>query len=332
MGSRLPKMTDVALRAGVSHQTVSRVVNDHPNVAAPTRERVLAAISELGYRRNPQARALVTQRSQTIGVVTRDTTLYGPASTLLAIELAARTAGYRVSIASARLADPESVAEAVEELVGAAVDGLVVVAVGDALPATVDGLGGRTPVVVVGAEVGGVSSVRVDQEVGARLATEHLLDLGHDTVHLVTGPLETLDACGRLDGWRAALTDAGAPVPEPVSGDWSARSGHAAAERLLEGSHVGAVFVSNDQMALGLLRGLHERGLSVPDDVSVVGFDDIPEAEFFTPPLTTVRQHFTEVGGQALAALLSAVDHPDPQPAARVIAPTLVVRASTARP
>ncbi len=332
MGSQLPKMTDVARRAGVSHQTVSRVINAQPNVAGPTRERVLAAISELGYRRNAQARALVTQRTQTIGVVTRDTTLYGPASTLLAIELAARAAGYRVSIASARLRDPGSIAEAVDELVAAAVDGLVVVAVGDALPASVDGITGRTPVVVVGAEVAGHSSVRVDQEAGAALATEHLLGLGHRSVHLVTGPLDTLDARGRVDGWRSVLRRAGAPVPEPVVGDWSARSGHRAAEQLLAaGPDVSAVLVSNDQMALGLLRALHERGLSVPDDVSVVGFDDIPEAEFFTPPLTTVRQHFTEVGRQALAALLAAVDEPADQPVVSVIEPTLVVRASTRR-
>ena len=144
MASPLPNMTDVAQRAGVSHQTVSRVLNGHPNVAEPTRQRVLAAISALGYRPNPTARALVTQRTQTIGVVARDTTLFGPASTLLAIELAARSAGYRVSIASARLRERESVEEAVEELLAGAVDGLLVVAVGDALPAA-EALIGRTP-------------------------------------------------------------------------------------------------------------------------------------------------------------------------------------------
>ena len=204
-------------------------------------------------------------------------------------------------------------------------------AVGDALPAAAEGLAGSTPVVVVGAEVAGSSSVRVDQEGGARAAVEHLLGLGHRTVHLVTGPLDTLDARGRLDGWRSALADAKAPVTEPVTGDWSARSGHDAAEQLLLAPDVSAVLVSNDQMALGLLRALHARGRSVPGDVSVVGFDDIPEAEFFTPPLTTVRQPFTDVGSEALAALLSAVGDPAREPVARVIAPTLVVRASTAR-
>ena len=151
-------------------------------------------------------------------------------------------------------------------------------------------------------------------------------------MHVVTGPLDTLDARGRLDGWAGALAAAGAPVPEPVEGDWSPRSGHDAAERLLGQPDVGAVFVSNDQMALGLLRALHERGLSVPGDVSVVGFDDIPEAEFFTPPLTTVRQHFGEVGRRALSALLSSVDDEDHTPTASVIQPTLVVRSSTASP
>jgi DNA-binding LacI/PurR family transcriptional regulator len=323
-------MADVAEAAGVSHQTVSRVLNAHPHVALGTRDRVLHAISELGYRRNAHARALVTRRAQTIGVVTRDTTLYGPSSTLLAVELAARAAGYRVSIASARLREVDSVTEAVDELTAAGVDGLVVVAVGDALPTPVGGLGGRTPVVVIGAEVGGKASVRVDQVAGGRLATEHLLGLGHRAVHLVTGPLDTLDAVGRLDGWRATLEAAGVPVTEPVSGDWSPRSGYAAGQRLVGRRGLDAVFVSNDQMALGLLRCLDEYGLRVPDDVSVVGYDDIPEAEFFTPPLTTVRQPFTDVGKRAIAALLAALGGRATEPVVSVVDPTLVVRASTA--
>jgi DNA-binding LacI/PurR family transcriptional regulator len=323
-------MADVAEAAGVSHQTVSRVVNAHPNVAVGTRDRVLTAISDLGYRRNAHARALVTRRAQTIGVVTRDTTLYGPSSTLLAVELAARAAGYRVAIASARLRESASVTEAVDELTAAGVDGLVVVAVGDALPTPVGGLGGRAPVVVIGAEVAGSASVRVDQVAGGRLATEHLLGLGHRTVHLVTGPLDTLDAAGRLHGWRAALDDAGLAAPETVSGDWSPRSGYAAAQRLVGRPDLGAVFVSNDQMALGVARCLYEHGLRVPDDVSVVGYDDIPEAEFFTPPLTTVRQPFTDVGERAIAALLAGLAGGGADPAVSVVDPTLVVRASTA--
>ncbi len=322
-------MADVAEAAGVSHQTVSRVVNAHPHVAGRTRDRVLAAISELGYRRNAHARALVTRRAQTIGVVTRDTTLYGPSSTVLAVELAARAAGYRVAIASARLRESASVTEAVDELTAAGVDGLVVVAVGDALPTPVGGLGGRTPVVVIGADVAGRASVRVDQVRGGRLATEHLLRLGHRTVHLVTGPLDTLDAAGRVEGWRAALDAAGASVPEPVSGDWSPRSGYAAAERIVARSDLGAVFVSNDQMALGVARCLYEHGLRVPDDVSIVGYDDIPEAEFFTPPLTTVRQPFTDVGERAIGALLAGLAGGGTEPVVSVVDPTLVVRAST---
>ncbi len=323
-------MADVAEAAGVSHQTVSRVLNAHPNVAGGTRDRVLSAISDLGYRRNAHARALVTRRAQTIGVVTRDTTLYGPSSTLLAVELAARAAGYRVSIASARLREAESVTEAVDELTAAGVDGLVVVAVGDALPTPVGGLGGRTPVVVIGADVAGKASVRVDQVAGGRLATEYLLGLGHRTVHLVTGPLDTLDAIGRLDGWRTTLEAAGAPVPESVTGDWSPRSGYAAGQRLVGRPGLDAVFVSNDQMALGLLRCLDEHGLRVPDDVSVVGYDDIPEAEFFTPPLTTVRQPFTDVGERAIAALLAGLAGDTSEPVVSVVDPTLVVRASAA--
>jgi DNA-binding LacI/PurR family transcriptional regulator len=187
---------------------------------------------------------------------------------------------------------------------------------------------------LVAVQVGGVESrpaVGVDQETGARLATRHLLDLGHRTVHHVTGPADSQEARARIEGWRAELRAAGAPVPGLLTGDWTPSSGYAAGKRLAArvrgGDGVTAIFLANDQMALGLLAALHEEGLSVPGDVSVVGFDDLPEAPYFTPPLTTVRQDFAELGRrgvQLVLARLQGVDlHPDPVP------PTLVVRAST---
>jgi DNA-binding LacI/PurR family transcriptional regulator len=190
---------------------------------------------------------------------------------------------------------------------------------------------------LVAVQVGGGEdrpAVGVDQETGARLATRHLLELGHRTVHHVAGPADSQEARGRVDGWRSELEAVGAPVPEPLQGDWTPSSGHAAglclAARMRAGEAVSAVFAANDQMALGLLAALHEQGLSVPGDVSLVGFDDLPEAPYFTPPLTTVRQDFAELGRrgvQLVLARLGGTDlHPEPVP------PELLVRASTGPP
>ncbi len=331
---RSPVMADVARVAGVSHQTVSRVLNDHPNVRATTRERVLAAIEQLGYRRNLSARALVTRRTNTLGVVASGTTLYGPASTLFGIEQAARAAGYFVSIVSLERITRESVDEAFTYLLEQAVDGMIVIAPQRSTAAAVAALPVEVPIVAVqGGEAGARPVVAVDQVDGAAQATQHLLDLGHHTVQHIAGPVDWLEADGRLHGWRATLERAGAPVPEVIRGDWSPRSGYEAARRFAA-DPPSAIFVANDQMALGVLRALHEAGQRVPEDVSVVGFDDMPEAEFFTPPLTTVRQDFTAVGRASIDLLLGLIDHgaaAAEAPARHTVAPNLIVRHSTTR-
>lgn len=331
---RTPVMADVALLAGVSHQTVSRVLNDHPNVRANTRERVLAAIGDLGYRRNPAARALVTGHTRTLGVVSFETTLYGPASTLNGIEQAARAAGYFVSIVSMKAITRASVLEAVEYLSGQGVDGVVVVApLRSAIRALADLPTGVPAVAVEGGRAGGVPVVSVNQVAGARLAVEHLLELGHETVWHVTGPPDWLEAEGRVKGWRNALTAAGRMVPEPIAGDWSPRSGYEAGRRLAEVAGLTAVFVANDQMALGLLRAFTERGVDVPGRVSVAGFDDVPESEFFNPPLTTVRQDFGEVGRRSIEVLLRQIEAGEGAGYERaLVRPRLVIRESTGRP
>lgn len=331
---RMPVMADVARVAGVSHQTVSRVLNDHPNVRAETRERVLAAIADLGYRRNLAARALVTRHTRTLGVVSFDTTLYGPASTLYGIEQAARAAGYFVSIVSLKTITRASVLEAIGVLAGQGVDGIVVVAPQrSAARALADLPTGIPAVAVEGGRAGGVPVVSVDQVAGARQAVEHLLELGHETVWHVTGPADWLEAEGRIKGWRKALTSAGRRVPEPIAGDWSPRSGYEAGRKLAELGDLTAVFVANDQMALGLLRAFTELGVEVPGKVSVVGFDDIPESEFFSPPLTTVRQDFGEVGRQSIELLLRQIQAEEGAGYERaLVPPQLVVRESTARP
>lgn len=328
---RPPVMSDVARAAGVSHQTVSRVLNDHPNVRSETRARVLDAIDRLGYRRNLVARALVTSRSRTLGVVSFDTTLYGPASTIYGIEQAARTAGYFVSIVSLKSIDAASVRDAIGYLAEQGVDGVVVVAPQRSAARALESLPPGLPAVAVeGSHSADVSVVCIDQVEGARLATRHLLDLGHETVWHVSGPPDWLEAEGRHEGWRGVLREAGRPVPEVLAGDWSPRAGYEAGRRLAAMADVTAVFLANDQMALGALRAFTEAGVKVPEQISIVGFDDIPESEFFSPPLTTVRQDFDVVGRHSIEVLLRQIDTAGPDTYERlVVRPRLVERAST---
>jgi DNA-binding LacI/PurR family transcriptional regulator len=325
-------MVDVARLAGVSHQTVSRVLNGHPNVSPETRAGVLAAIRDLGYRPNAAARTLVTGRTNTLGVISFDTTLYGPASMLYGIERAAHP-GYTVMIASLPGFDRRSLPEAVERFLGQAAEGIIVIAPETSAVAALAGLAADIPLVAVGCGTRApLPSVAIDNCAGAAQATRHLLDLGHETVYYIGGPDSWLDAQERMEGWRATLRAAGAPEPGLMRGDWSARSGYEIGHRLAAMPEVTAVLCANDAMALGLLRALAERGRQVPEDVSVVGFDDMPEAAFFRPPLTTVRQDFGELGRRALHLLIDSISgERSPQPALP-IAPDLVVRASAGRP
>jgi DNA-binding LacI/PurR family transcriptional regulator len=329
-------MSDVAELAGVSHQTVSRVLHDSPRVRPETRRRVLEAMKQLDYRPNSAARALVTGRTRTLGVISFDTTLFGPASTVLGIERAAHDAGYFIIIVSLRSLTRESVLEAIDRLRDRGVDGIVVIAPQETAADALRDLPPGPP--VVAAEAGpddSISVAVVDQVAGAELATRHLLDLGHRTVHHIAGPADFLEAGERVAGWRATLEQAGVQAPEPLVGDWSAQSGYELGHQLLQEPGVTAVFVANDPMALGLLRALNERGRDVPAAVSVVGFDDMPESAFFSPPLTTVRQDFDEIGRRSLQLLLErleAEDGGDGRPQRVVVAPELVVRASTGAP
>jgi DNA-binding LacI/PurR family transcriptional regulator len=325
-------MGDVARLAGVSHQTVSRVLNDSSSVSPGTRARVLDAMRQLDYRPNPAAKSLVTGRSQTLGVVSFDTTLFGPASTLAGIERAARAVRYAVSVASLKSVDRASVVEAIERLRDQSVAGIVVVA---PTAATFDALAAvppHTPLVAVeGDPHRDFPVVAVDQALGARMATEYLLRQGHRRVWHIRGPESWLEAEGRVQGWREALQAAGIEPPEPLlTGDWSPASGYEAGLALAGRPEVGAVFVANDQMAVGLLRAMHERGRGVPEDVSVVGFDDIPEAAYLTPPLTTVHQPFDEVGRRSLALLMEQIEAGERIKRREIVSPRLVERRSVA--
>lgn len=327
--SRSPAMTDVARLAGVSHQTVSRVLNDHPNVKEQTRIRVRAAIAELGYRPNRAARALVTGRSQLIGVVARNSTLYGPATMLSEFEQAAADAGFAVSVGSVRELDRSSMGAVVERHLDQRVAGLVVIANTASAVEALAEIPEDLPVVFIdGDPAGGRPVVTVDQVAGARAATRHLLDSGHETVWHVSGPTDWFDSAGRIQGWRQTLQEAGREVPPLLSADWSAAEGYRTGQMLARMPEVTAIFTANDHLALGILRALSERGRRVPHDVAVVGFDDVPEAAYFIPPLTTVRQAFGDVARAALSLLLGQMRNEAGTAAQIVVPPQLVVRES----
>jgi len=324
-------MADVGRLAGVSHQTVSRVINGSPQVRPETRRRVLDAMKTLGYRPNLLARGLATGRSNTLGVVSFDTTLYGPASTLLGIERAAHEAGYFIVIVSLNALDRASVGEAVERLSLQGVDGILVIApLKAAAEALLEPPAGIPLVAVEAGPEEVIPVVEVDQFAGAYAATRHLLDLGHKRVWHIAGPPEFLESKQRIAGWTAALQEAGVVPPPVLVGDWSPRAGYDLGRRLASDHTVTAVFVANDQMALGVLRAMHEAGRPVPSGVSVVGFDDIPESQYFIPPLTTVRQDFDEIGARSLRVLVREIESGIQQPGALKVQPELIVRTSTA--
>ncbi len=325
---------DVARLAGVSHQTVSRVLNARPNVRPATRERVLDAIRKLDYHPNNAARTLVTRRTKTIGVISFDTRLFGPASTLLAIEHAARASGYAITLSSVANPDSAAIRSAVHAFAGQAVDGAIVIAPHDSAARGLSGLRAELPVVAVEAGYEGqIPVVSVDQFTGAEAATEHLLGLGHRSVSHVAGPSDWIEARRREEGWRSALHGAGFDAPPVVRGDWSPESGYRAGLELATRSGVTAVFAANDQMALGVMHAFHEKGVRVPEDVSIVGFDNIPESGFFTPSLTTVHQDFDAVGLRGVEMLISLMDGtPAPAEDSLQIPPALVVRSSTGEP
>ncbi|SCG54634.1 DNA-binding transcriptional regulator, LacI/PurR family [Micromonospora siamensis] len=330
---RGPAMTDVARLAGVSHQTVSRVLNGHPNVREQTRLRVQAAIVELNYRPNRAARALVTGRSQVIGVVAQNTTLYGPASLLAALEQTAAEEGFAVSVGSVRDLDRVSISAAVERHLAYRVAGIVVIAPVESAGEALEHLPKDVPLVTVDGDPRRTAPlVTVDQVAGAREATRHLLEAGHRTVWHVSGPADWFDSAGRIEGWRETLRTAGAEVPPVVAADWSAASGYRCGQMLARMPEVTAVFTANDHLALGVLRALHEYGRRVPDDISVVGFDDVPEAAYFIPPLTTVRPDFVAVARASLDLLLAQLGSDTVGELRQTIAPTLIPRQSVAAP
>jgi DNA-binding LacI/PurR family transcriptional regulator len=326
-------MADVARLAGVSGQTVSRVANGRENVDAATRDRVVAAMQELGYRPNSAARALRNGRFGSIGVIVFELSSFGNTRTLDSIATAATTSGYAVNLLPVLHATQGAVSSAFNRLDEQAVDGVIILIEAHQLDEAEVLLPEGLPVVVVDSSAHyDYPIVDTDQAQGARQATEHLLDLGHETVWHIAGPPSSFSAARRRRAWERTLTDRGRPVPTALVGDWSAGSGYVAGRQLADNDAVTAVFAANDLMALGLLQALHERGRPVPDEVSVVGFDDMEEAAHFWPPLTTIRQSFAEVGRRSVDALISEIQSGEHRHQPVSVGTELVVRSSTAPP
>lgn len=317
IGTKRIGVREVAAAAGVSTQTVSRVLNDYPGIRDATRERVLAAVASLDYRVNNAARALGTSLTRTVGVVASDAVLHGPSAGIAALERAARARGRWISTAYTDSDDPADIDAAVRHLLDQGVDGIVLVAAHGVTPLE----GYDVPLVPLYGESG------IRQRDAAALVVDHLADLGHRRLVEVSGPADWREALARTAGVADAVVRRGLSLVDRVEGDWSAASGSALAEVVADRVRAGAtaVAVANDQMALGLVAGLAARGLTVPADVSVAGFDDNPDAAFYTPALTSVRLDVEGEAAYAVAAVLGDdADAPAP--------PVLVARASTAPP
>lgn len=327
-------MMDIARHAGVSQKTVSRVVNGEANVSPEVMSRVQKSISELGFRPNAAARALVTQRFKRIGMVTMGTSLFGPAAILNGVESAAKSAGYFLSVVRTSDGTREQIQEAIDQLVTQGVDGIILsepIDVGHPIIESPLGLpmlsfdqpsaATRDHELVVG----------LDESSAAHSATEHLLALGHETVWHIAGDQHWAATRRRIQGWQDALADAGAAEPNVIYGDWSPASGFAAAQQLVTRPDVTAIFAANDQMAIGAMRAFQMAGINVPNDISIVGFDDSPESAYLHVPLTTIRQDFDEVTRVAVHRLIRTIEGHPPTTLHRSVPAQLIIRESSAR-
>lgn len=319
----------VAQLAGVSAATVSRILNGSAVVSEAKRKSVDQAVAQLGFVPNPIARGLAGGKTLTIGVLTQavDSPFYGPA--LRGIEDALDPAGYRSLFVSGHW-EPRTEERCIETLLSRRVDGIIVLTGRLSDGALID-CAKSVPVVVTGRDLKAprLFAFNFDNEEGGRLATSYLIDQGHRDVAFVSGDPLHPDAVQRLSGYKLALERAGIPFrPElVVQGDYTEQSGVQALAKLLDAKrHFTAVFSANDQMAVGVAHGLMQRGLRIPEDVSVIGFDDLPASRFAFPPLTTVRQPAYELGRIAGVAMLNLLAGTSPD--LQVPEPSLICRDS----
>ncbi|WP_327092376.1 LacI family transcriptional regulator [Nonomuraea sp. NBC_01738] len=329
-GAPRASMKDVAERAGVSAQTVSRVANGYEHVRPEKRDKVLAAMRELGYRPNSAARNLKSGRFRSLGVVTFNLTTLGNERTVAAVAAAAAASGYTTTLIP--VADPTrlNVVGAFGRLEEQAVDGIILIMSAEFGSPDDYALTAGLPLVIVDSiATAGHTLVDTDQEQGARLAMRHLLDWGHRRIAHVAGPLKSFSAQHRADAYAHVMSEHGLDAPVVRRGDWTADSGYAAGREILaETPRPTAVFAASDQIALGVMRAAHEAGLRIPEDLSVIGFDDSDDSGNYWPALTTVHQNFDAVGQRATEMLIAMIDG-DPLPGNPLIPTRLVERNST---
>ncbi len=333
----------VAQAAGVSTQTVSRVINNRPDVAPETRLRVQRVIDQLSYRPNVLARSLIHRRSNTIGVVAMASPFYGPSMTLVGIEKMIRKLEYSLLLDFLNHPERDDVEMIINRLLSHQVDGIIW-----AIPEIGNNHSWLSrsrvqlpiPAVYLSMQPQkNLTAAVIDNHLGGLLATSHLLEQGYQHIGIITGPMDWWESRQRLVGWREALKKAGKPSEDRqiVYGDWTADSGEAGIRRLWDQfPEIDAVFACNDQIALGALQASHLLKKRVPEDLALVGFDNIPESQYFWPALTTIDQPLVDLGEravEALSGLIQAEIYNDRKIEAHTVLlePKLVVRASSVR-
>ncbi len=338
MGQKRVTIKEVAVAAGVSTQTVSRVINGRPDVASQTREHVQTVIDTLGYKPSKIARSLIRGRSYSIGVVSMGVGFYGPAQTLQSVQQEADKQGY--SLLLKMLSSPEDihVGEIIHDLLSYHVDGILwaIPEIGqnrDWIQQELPNL--SVPMAFLNMQARpNLTTIAIDNRLGGRLAARHLIECGCQKIGIITGPLNWWEARQRELGWREEIFAHGLAVDESciAHGDWNSPSGEQCMRMLLDWHpDLDGVFTSNDQMALGAMKVARELNYRIPEDLSIVGFDDIPESAYFYPPLTTIRQDMRQVGFTAVNQLIYLLEHPEENgnPNAFLLAPKLIVREST---
>ncbi|MFF2315325.1 LacI family DNA-binding transcriptional regulator [Arthrobacter sp. NPDC058097] len=326
-------IVNVANLAGVSTQTVSRVANGSSDVRESTRQHVMKVMNELGYRPNGAGRALKRGGFRTIGVIMFSFSSVGNMRTLEAIALHAAREDFAITLIPVAAPTQAGIQGAFSRMGELAVDAVIAIMEVHLLDTATVTLPPGVKVVVVDSNAGDrYTVVDTDQAGGAQQAVRHLLGLGHETVWHVAGPEGSFASERRAGAWRSTLTEGGRPVPPVIRGDWSADSGYEAGLQLADEPRCTAVFAANDHMALGLLRAFREKGRSVPEDISVVGFDDVPDASSYAPPLTTVHQNFAELGKQCVDNVLQQLSTNTTEPGITLVATQLVARQSTGPP
>jgi LacI family transcriptional regulator len=331
MTSNRPTIRDVALQAGVSHQTVSRVINGKEDVSPETRALVEAAIEQMGYHPSAIARSMARGQTHTLACISPNLTDYTLASVIEGAETEARQHDYFLLSSSAK--DPESFSRLVDELVGhRRVDGLIVI--NPYSDKRFEHLPANFPMVFVGAQSHqqDVSSVCLDDEKVAYEAAKHLISLGHTKIAMITGPMEEDCSLDRTAGYQRALQEAGISFDKAgvIEGDWSASSGQNALISLIDqGRAPSAVFAQNDRMAMGVLRAARDLNIKVPAQLAVIGIDDMPLSSYFDPPLTTMRQDMPRIGQEATRMLLDIIQKKNTDLREVKLPAQLVVRQST---